>query len=427
MSWNPSGGLARPVVLTIGLMLGWLTVAFFGAFAGWWMSPVVQEEDTDGFYAYAVRTLQARSKGSSALVLISDGKVVQRYHGSPAGEVDDDTVFPAASMSKWIAACAMMVLVEEGQADLDAPVSQYLRRWQLPPSEFDNQAVTIRRLLSHTAGLGDDLGFGEYTLQEQLPSLVDELNHPRASSGDPTSIAVSTEPGREWRYSGGSYLLLELLIEEVSGRTYERFVQDTVFDPLGMTSAGYDNLDSYANNAGLFQLDGTKAASPRYASSAATGLVISSADLTRFVVSLISGEAPRRILPRAAIKAMRAPHGRLFGADIWGLGTMLYAPTGRGDFIFGHDGANDPAINSSARINPDTGDAMIVLSSGDPSVATRIGSEWVLWQTGTPDVLATDAVLASMVVPAAAGCGLIGLLGVVLHRRLGQRGQHRAD
>lgn len=87
------------------------------------------------------------------------------------------------------------------------------------------------------------------------------------------------------------------------------------------------------------------------------------------------------------------------------------------DFIFGHDGANDPAINTVARINPDTGDVIVVLASEHPSVATKIGSEWVLWQTGLPDVLATEAVFASMTVPAITGCTLILLMVIIVALR----------
>jgi len=81
---------------------------------------------------------------------------------------------------------------------------------------------------------------------------------------------------------------------------------------------------------------------------------------------------------------MRKPHGFVFGAGIWGLGTILYAPTANGDYVYGHDGANDPAINTSVRINPEASDAFILLVSGHPSLASNIGSQWVLWQTGHP-------------------------------------------
>jgi len=146
------------------------------------MSPVASQNDMEGFFAYAVGELEKSNKGASALMLIREGKIVKQYHASPVISVDANTVFAAASMSKWFAAYAIMTLVENGRADLDAPVSQYLTRWQLPDSKFNNHDVTIRRLLSHTAGFGDGLGFGEYNLDESLPSLEDELNDPRASS-----------------------------------------------------------------------------------------------------------------------------------------------------------------------------------------------------------------------------------------------------
>jgi hypothetical protein len=65
----------------------------------------------------------------------------------------------------------------------------------------------------------------------------------------------------------------------------------------------------------------------------------------------------------------------------------LYVETANGEFVFGHDGANDPAINSTVRINPGTADGVVLLVSGHPSLASAIGSEWVLWQTGYPDFL----------------------------------------
>lgn len=100
---------------------------------------------------------------------------------------------------------------------------------------------------------------------------------------------------------------------------------------------------------------------------------------------------------------MREPHGKQFGADIWGLGTMLYAPTAADAFVFGHDGQNDPAINAAVRINPDNGDAIIALTSGGRLLATRLASEWTYWQTGGPDFLVIGTALREAVVPLLAG------------------------
>jgi CubicO group peptidase (beta-lactamase class C family) len=411
----------RVVKLVAGAAIAvtaWLAFVVYSGLNGQWMSSVVAPDNTDGFAQYAVSALRQNNKGSSAFVLIEEGRIVSQFHASAGNAVDSNSVFAAASMSKWFAAYAMMKLIEDGRADLDVPVSRYLTRWQLPASEFGNDGVTIRRLLSHTAGLSDGLGFGDYDAQEQLPTLEAELSDPRASSGRPVVIGVMEEPGTQWKYSGASYLLLELLIEEISQHSFERFVQETIFEPLGMLHAGYDLLDSYENNAGTYAVDGVRTQSYKYASSAATGLVVSSADLTRFLLSQIEATEVQGPLKTATLRKMREPHGRNSGFDLWGLGTILYAPTANGDFVFGHDGANDPAINTAARINPDTGDALIVLVTGHPALATRIGSEWVLWQTGMPDVLASDAVVDSMLLPGIVGSVLILIFALVMGYRM---------
>jgi hypothetical protein len=75
------------------------------------------------------------------------------------------------------------------------------------------------------------------------------------------------------------------------------------------------------------------------------------------------------------------------GAPIWGLGTILHAPNDNGTYVYGHAGSNEPAINTEIRINPDSGDALIVLATGNPSMATRVGFLWTFWQTGRPDFI----------------------------------------
>ncbi len=79
---------------------------------------------------------------------------------------------------------------------------------------------------------------------------------------------------------------------------------------------------------------------------------------------------------------MRTPQSTLLGIPFWGLGQALYAPDGAGGFVTGHDGGNDPAINTTARINPANGDGIIVLETGSTELASKIGSEWTYWQTG---------------------------------------------
>ena len=376
------------------------------------MASVAERGNHSEFFGWAVTEINSKNSGTAALVLIEDGAVVHRFFSD---EVDENTLFATASFSKWITALAVMTLVEQNKVDLDAPLSNYLSRWQLPDSEFDNDEVTIRRLLSHTAGLTDGLGFGDYLSSEPLPSLEEELSNPRASGGREVKITVGREPGSEFLYSGGGYLLLQLVVEEVSAVEFTDYVTQVVLDPVAMDRSTYEFLGDQINASPSFNIDGSLAPTYQYASAAATAFASSAADLTNLVVMLLDGK--RFPLQQEVVASMREPQGFMLGSGIWGLGTMLYVQTHNGDFVFGHDGANDPAINTSVRINPETLDGFVMLVSGHPSLASSIGSEWVLWQTGYPDFLSTERALVSAVLPTLMGSTVILLFLLIRTRR----------
>jgi CubicO group peptidase (beta-lactamase class C family) len=390
----------------------WSIFALTLAFYGWWMASVAERGNHSEFFGWAVTEINSKNSGTAALVLIEDGAVVHRFFSD---EVDENTLFATASFSKWITALAVMTLVEQNKVDLDAPLSNYLSRWQLPDSEFDNDEVTIRRLLSHTAGLTDGLGFGDYLSNEPLPSLEEELSNPRASGGREVKITVGREPGSEFLYSGGGYLLLQLVVEEVSAVEFTDYVTQVVLDPVAMDRSTYEFLGDQINASPSFNIDGSLAPTYQYASAAATAFASSAADLRNLVVMLLDGK--RFPLQQEVVASMREPQGFMLGSGIWGLGTMLYVQTHNGDFVFGHDGANDPAINTSVRINPETLDGFVMLVSGHPSLASSIGSEWVLWQTGYPDFLSTERALVSAVLPTLMGSTVILLFLLIRTRR----------
>ena len=125
----------------------------------------------------------------------------------------------------------------------------------------------------------------------------------------------------------------------------------------------------------FFDERGSLATHYRFASVAAASLYTTTADMTRFLQAHLAGpqgEAPGRgvLLPQTLVE-MRRPHASSFGADIWGLGTMLYAPNNSGGFVIGHDGNNEPAINTAARLDPSTGDGIIILETGNKLLARR--------------------------------------------------------
>ena len=389
------------VALVIVPALLWVPTAAFLSFDGIWMQSVVPEHAHDEFMTYAKQTMDETLKGNGALVLIENGEVVgshfqtaQVWRDNAELSIDANTLFSTASMSKFIAAIAIHKLADNGDIQLDNAVGEYLTSWSIPKSNFNHQDITIERLLGHTGGLTDGLGFGNYESNEALPSVVESLNDPRASE-EGKRIEVGVAPGTEFRYSGGGYLILELLIEELTQQRYSSWVGQNVLKTNGMLNSTFDYVDDSTRHAGSFDAEGNSAPVYQYASSAATALNASANDLAGLVKSLLAEPE--------LLKSLSKPVGSLMGAPIWGRGAMLYVPLNDGQFIIGHDGSNDPAINTSLRINPVTGDGYIALVTGHSTLASEIGFEWTLWQSGKPDFIFFDRALSSAVVPMVVG------------------------
>lgn len=409
--------------LVAALLVAVLIVA--GTLEGWWRKPLAARGDTAAFAAAAAARLKSQSRGNAAFILIEDGKPVAEEYVSRGAPVNRDTRFQVASLSKWATAWGVMTLVEQGKLDLDAPVSRYLTRWKLPPSRFDNNKVTVRRLLSHTAGLTDGLGYGGFKPGAPVQSLEASLTRAAdASPGRDGRVRVGQEPGK-FAYSGGGYSLLQLIIEEVSGRPFNTYMTETVFAPLGMTRSSYVLEDAPDNVAPFFDVDGSPAIHYRFTALAAASLYTSAADMARLIAAHRpgpNGEPPGRgVLKPETLVAMRRPEARQYGADIWGLGTILYAPNNRGGFIIGHDGNNEPAINTAVRLDPDTGDGIVILETGNKVLATQLAGEWVFWSTGHVDALTVLLEIASMIKQLAIGVGVAFLAIFLLVWRLTRR------
>jgi CubicO group peptidase (beta-lactamase class C family) len=383
---------SRIVLGTLAALVIWTVVVIGGTLEGWWRRPLAPRDDRRAFVEAATAEIDRNRPGNVAFVLLEHGAVVGEHFSSVGRPVDRDTLFQVASLSKWITAWGVMTLVEAGRIDLDAPVSVYLTRWALPPTDFDNRGVTVRRLLSHTAGLTDGLGYGGFAPGQRVQPLVASLARAEdRSPGADGAVRVGIEPGSAFEYSGGGYTLLQLIVEEVSGQSFDEYMAHAVFGPLGMTRSTYLVDDTTPNVAQFYDVDGTPAVHYRFTSLAATSLYTSAADLTRFIQAHLRGPngevAGRGVLEPETLELMRRPHAAQFGADIWGLGTMLYAPNAAGGFVIGHDGNNDPAINTAARVDPATGHGVVVLETGHRLLATTLAGDWVFWHTGNVDFL----------------------------------------
>lgn len=407
------------VLAAIPAFAGWAWLVFVGTFNGWWREPLAPPGDAERFVASAAAFLDAHNRGNGAFRLIEAGQSAGEHFVSSGSPVDADTLFPVASVSKWVTAWGVLDRVEVGAIALDTPVSRYLTRWSLPASPFDNDGATVRRLLSHTAGLTDGLGYLGFAADEPLQSLEQSLT--RAADAEPGvdgRVRVGVEPGSEWRYSGGGYALLQLVLEEVTGEPFADHLKRTVLEPLGMHRSSFDTPAHSADVATLYDTDGQPVAPRRFTASSAAGLYSTLDDLARFAAAHAPGPdgapAGRGVLEPATVALLAKPHAEAFGTEIWGLGVILYGENGSGGHLIGHDGFNHPASTATVRVDPATGDAIVVLATGNPALTSRLGGEWVFWKTGRLDVATFYGSMRQIYLIVALGWAAIVLLVLVI-------------
>jgi CubicO group peptidase (beta-lactamase class C family) len=161
-------------------------------------------------------------------------------------EVTVETIFQAASISKPVTAMLALHLVEGGLLDLDEDVNARLRSWKVPFSKYTRllpdgtqPKVNLRGLLSHTAGMGIR-GYVGYPAGRSLPTLLQILNGQPPANSRP--VRVVQAPGKAFRYSGGGYVVVQQLIEDVTGRSLIVLAQEYIFDRLGMLSSTFNHL-----------------------------------------------------------------------------------------------------------------------------------------------------------------------------------------
>jgi CubicO group peptidase (beta-lactamase class C family) len=249
--------------------------------------------------------------------------------------VDAKTVFQAASISKPVAASAALHLVEAGKLSLDTDVNRTLKSWRVPENEFTRtQKVTLRRILSHSAGLTVH-GFPGYAAGAHLPTLIEILDgKPPANT---PAIRVDTVPGSIGRYSGGGYTILQLLLTEVTGEPLPKLLREVVLGPLAMSRSAYAQPlpSTWAENAASgYYADGRPVPGKyhTYPELAAAGLWTTPSDLARFGIEIQKSREGRsnRVLSEAMTRQMLTPQ-----KDSAGLGLFLMGTA------FGHNGANE--------------------------------------------------------------------------------------
>jgi CubicO group peptidase (beta-lactamase class C family) len=274
--------------------------------------------------------------------------------------VTADTVFQAASISKVLTAVLALRLVEQGKLTLDHDINRYLRSWQLPAVETSAQkAVTLRHLLSHTAGLNVH-GFPGYQAGSPVPAVVQILNGQAPANTE--AVRSILPPGSEWRYSGGGYVITQLALQDVSSRPFSELAKREIFRPLGMRHSAFAQplSGTIERNAASGHNEGKVIPGKfhAYPEVGAAGLWTSAADLALLMLDIQKSAAgkPSQLLSPAMTKTMLTP----VKGD-WGLGPAL-SGTGAGR-RFGHDGVNE-GFQSTMVAYVDKGEGVVVLTNG---------------------------------------------------------------
>lgn len=372
----------KHISLIVLLLLAWTAIINFGTSNGFLLTPITSKQTSASFIAASEEKLKKEFVGNLAMVLLEDGEISQDFYYSMGDPIDQHTIFQMASISKWVTAWGIFALIEEGKLGLDEPVEHYLTRWHLPKSEFDNQKVTIRNLLCHTSGLVDGLGYAGFNSADEVQTLEASLTKAADAYATEGVAKVGYEPNSQYRYSGGGYTLLQLVIEEVSGQSFNDYMTEAVFNPLKMDHSSFLWSDtSSLQLAAFYDTDSSLAPHYRYTALAAASLYTCISDFSLF---LKANFADNPVLESKTIKLMQEVHTPP-GYAMHGLGPMVFAKNGAGDMIIGHDGNSLAAINHAARINLKTQDGIAIFQTGNWSFASALANEWGFWKTGIPN------------------------------------------
>jgi CubicO group peptidase (beta-lactamase class C family) len=343
---------------------------------------------------------QRQIRGLS-LAVIQDGKIaVARGYGvadeTSGAPVTTATLFQAGSISKPVAALGALHLVEAGKLSLDGDVNAKLTTWKVPENRFTAaETVTLRRLLSHNAGVTVH-GFPGYDVSAPMPSLVQVLDGAPPTNTAP--IRVDTTPGAIWRYSGGGFTIMQQMVIDVTGKPFPQFMQETVLGPIGMTSSSFEQplpdararltaAGYYANRSpvrGRWHL---------YPEMAAAGLWTTPTDLAKFAIEIqetLAGRGHGVVSPAMARQYVTEQKG--------GSGLGIAVGKVGGVVRFGH-GGRDAGFDALLTALEDGHGVVVMINANDNSRLMGSIEAYVRRLWGWPrDAAAQDAPSATRAV-----------------------------
>jgi CubicO group peptidase (beta-lactamase class C family) len=254
--------------------------------------------------------------------------------------VDTETAFQAASISKPVAAMAVLKAVQDGLFTLDDDINDILESWTLDGGGFTRESpVTPRSLTSHSSGLGDGFGFPGYDPSDPLPTVVQILEGHELSNVGP--LFMERPPMTFMEYSGGGVIVMQQALSDAHGRPFADIMHDDVLMPIGMVNSSFEQPIAPARDRNAARAHDSEGRSRGakwhvYPEMAAAGLWTTPSDLARFAIEVqmsAIGES-NRVLSRTLVQEMLSPVGvgpYAVGFSISRLGEGWY---------FSHGGSN---------------------------------------------------------------------------------------
>ncbi len=340
-----------------------------------------------------------------SVAVVQDGEVrwakawglADREEGVPA---TTETLFQAGSISKPVAATGALRLVEEGVLALDEPINAYLTSWKLPDNDLTRrEPVTLRRLLSHTAGTTVH-GFPGYAPWQPVPTIRQVLDGVPPANTAP--VRVDILPGSQVRYSGGGTTIAQLAMTDATGEAFPALMRRLVLGPAGMKRSTYENPLPAARlpeAAAGYRQSGAAVPGKRhtYPEMAAAGLWTTPTDLARFAIAAqrsLHGE-PGGVLKPETAREQLTP---VLGSAALG----FFVRNEDGATYFEHGGA-DEGFQALFVASRDGGYGAVVMANSDngsalgEEILRAIATEYE-WEGYLPDpvtpVAMTDSELA---------------------------------
>ncbi|AKA34285.1 serine hydrolase domain-containing protein [Flagellimonas lutaonensis] len=289
-----------------------------------------------------------------------------------------DTYCRVESISKSVTAWGVMKLVEQGKIELDRPVGHYFKSWDFPESSFPTENITVKQLLSQTSGMPLGTIGVRYNPFEAKPTLKEILSK---------DAILQKEPGKMFSYSNTGFNLLELLIEEVTGRNFADYMQEEVLTPLGMHRSSFNWSETLEPPVPFgYDVKGDPIPVYVYPDKAAGGLFSTVGDIATFVCASMTDFSITglEVLNTQNIQKLYTPEVELSGYyglvfDAYGLGHFIELLPNRKKAV-AHGGQGSGWMTHFHSV-PETGDGIVILTNSQRSwpFFAHILNDWAEW------------------------------------------------